>query len=79
MPVIDTTDDFARAIFDDVELVNYLRRKGKSTDEILAYHRHRADKFFFDKDHFTDAGHRIVARRLFEYLARKGMIGNSGD
>jgi lysophospholipase L1-like esterase len=78
VPVIDTTDDFAHAVFDDDELVDYLRRKGKTPDEILAYHRYRTDMFFFDEDHFTEAGHRIVARRLFEYLESKGMIDDSG-
>jgi lysophospholipase L1-like esterase len=75
--VIDTTDDFTRVVFEDPELVKYLRRNGKTPDEILAYHRHIADRYFFDEDHFTDAGHRIIARRLFEYLARKRIIGDS--
>jgi lysophospholipase L1-like esterase len=76
--VIDTTGDFAQTVFDDPDLVRYLRRKGKTPDEILAYHRHIADRYFYDEDHFTDAGHRIVARRLFDYLVRKGLVGDSG-
>lgn len=75
--VIDTTGDFARAVFDEPELVEYLRRKGKTPDEILAYHRHIADRYFYDEGHFTDAGHRIVAQRLFEYLVRNGIVGHS--
>jgi lysophospholipase L1-like esterase len=77
--VIDTTGDFARAVFDEPELVGYLRRKGKTSDEILAYHRHIADRYFFDEGHFTDAGHRIVAQRLFEYLVRKRIVGHSAS
>jgi lysophospholipase L1-like esterase len=76
--VIDTTDDFARVVFDDLELVNYLRVKGKSPDEILAYHAHRVAKFFFDEDHFTNGGHHIVAKRLFENLVRARLVGDSG-
>lgn len=75
VPVIDTTDDFVAAVFDDPELVEYLRKKGKTGDEILAYHRHLADKVFFDEDHFTDAGHRIVAQKLYDWLAREGYVG----
>jgi lysophospholipase L1-like esterase len=78
VPVIDTTDDFAAAVLDDPELVAYLRRKGKTGDEILAYHRHFADKLFFDEDHFTDAGHRIVAQRLFDYLVAAGLVDDAG-
>lgn len=73
--VIDTTEDFARAVFDDPDLVRYLRSKGKTADEILAYHRFRADRFFFDENHFTSAGNRIVAQLLFDYLSRKGLVG----
>jgi len=76
--VIDTTGDFAQAVFDDPELVRYLRHKGKTPDEILAYHRHTADRYFYDEDHLTDAGHRIVAKRLFEYLVRTRLVGDSG-
>jgi lysophospholipase L1-like esterase len=76
--VIDTTDDFARAVFDDPELVRYLRSKGKGGDEILAYHRFRADRYFFDENHFTGAGNRLVAERLYDYLQRKGLVGAAG-
>jgi lysophospholipase L1-like esterase len=75
VPVIDLTEDFARAVFDDPELVAYLRSKGKTSDEILAYHRHLADKYFFDEDHFTDAGHRIVAQKLYDWLIANGYAG----
>jgi lysophospholipase L1-like esterase len=75
VPVIDTTDDFVNAVFDDPELVEYLKSKGKTGDEILAYHRHLADKVFFDEDHFTDAGHRIVAQKLYDWLAGEGYVG----
>ncbi len=78
VPVIDTTDDFAKAVFDDPELVEYLRKKGKTGDEILAYHRLLADKFFFDEDHFTDAGHRIVAQRLYDWLLAEGLVDDAG-
>lgn len=75
VPVIDTTDDFVAAVFDDPDLVDYLKKKGKTGDEVLAYHRHLADKVFFDEDHFTDAGHRIVAQKLYDWLAREGYVG----
>ncbi|HWB82443.1 MAG TPA: SGNH/GDSL hydrolase family protein [Nannocystaceae bacterium] len=75
VPVIDTTNDFVGAVFDDPELVAYLKQKGKTGDEVLAYHRHLADKVFFDEDHFTDTGHRIVAQKLYDWLAREGYVG----
>ncbi len=76
--IIDTTDDLTKVVFDDPKLVEYLRQKGKSPDEILAYHRHIANRFFLDEVHFTEAGHRIVSQRLFDYLVRKGFVGDSG-
>ena len=72
--VIDTTEDFARLVFDDPELVAYLRRKGKSPDEVLAYHQHIVERYFLDEDHLTEAGHQVVARRLFDFLVRKGFV-----
>lgn len=66
--VIDTTDALAKAVFDDPQLIAYLRSKGKSTEEILAYHEHRSKAYFFDHDHFTEAGHAIVAQLLYDYL-----------
>ena len=75
--VIDTTEDLARSVFDDAALVEYLRSRGKGPDEILAYHRHRVERFFYDEDHLTDAGHRVVARRLFDYLVDTGRVVRS--
>jgi lysophospholipase L1-like esterase len=77
--VIDTTDDLANAVFDDADLVAYLRGRGKTPDEILAYHEHKLKQYFLDEDHFTIAGHRVVARRIFEYLRQKGLIAIPAD
>ena len=52
-----------------------LHDRGANPDEILAYHRHLANRYFFDEVHLTDAGHRIVSEQLFQYLVRKGMVG----
>jgi lysophospholipase L1-like esterase len=76
--VIDTTPDFARLVFDDPQLVEFLRRKGKTRDEILAYHQHLASRYFLDENHLTDAGHRIVAQRLLDYLLRRALVGEPG-
>ena len=73
--VIDTTEDFAKLVFNDPALVKFLRDSGKTTDEVLAYHRHIVDKYFLDEDHLTGAGHIVVAERLVEYLKRKGLVG----
>jgi lysophospholipase L1-like esterase len=70
--VIDTTDALARAAVDDPELVAYLRSKGRSPEEIYAYHEHRMKKFFFDHDHFTIDGHAVVAAQIHEYLVARG-------
>jgi lysophospholipase L1-like esterase len=73
--VVDMTGDFASLVFDDGALVDFLRRKGKTPDEILAYHQHRVNRYFFDEGHLTGAGHRVVAQRLFEHLVRKQLVG----
>ncbi len=67
--VIDTTDAFARLVFDDPGLVEYLRGRGKSSEEIYAYHEHQVRKYFFDHDHFNEAGHQVVAKLIYDYLA----------
>jgi lysophospholipase L1-like esterase len=77
--VIDTTDNLANAVFDDPDLVAYLRGRGKTPDEILSYHEQKVKQYFIDEDHFTIAGHRVVARRIFEYLRQKGLIAISAD
>jgi len=76
--VIDMTGDFASLVFNDPELVEFLRRRGKKPDEILAYHQHIVNRYFLDEDHFTGPGHRIVAQRLLDYLLRRGTVGDSG-
>jgi lysophospholipase L1-like esterase len=77
--VIDVTDDLENAVFDDPDLVAYLRGRGKTPDEILAYHEQKVRQYFIDGDHFTIAGHRVVARRIFEYLRQRGVIAVSVD
>lgn len=66
--VVDTTDALARAAVDDPQLVEYLRSKGRSPEEVYAYHEHRMKKYFFDHDHFTTEGHAVVAGVIHEYL-----------
>lgn len=78
VPVIDTTSDFANAVFDDPALLEYMRKAGKTPEEILEYHRHKLQKYFFDEDHFTELGHRLVADRLFAHLVAAGMVTDAG-
>jgi lysophospholipase L1-like esterase len=72
--VIDTTDGLASAVIDDPELVTYLRNKGRTPEEIFAYHEHRMKKYFFDHDHFTSDGHAVVAGLLHQYLVEHGYV-----
>jgi hypothetical protein len=52
--------------------------RGKGQDELFAYHHHRLRQFYFDENRFPEAGYRLVAQRLFEYLVRKGLACYSG-
>ena len=53
-------------IYNDEELLALLLRRDYSVDQIENFHRWKLDDCFFDVDHFTKKGHRVVASRLFD-------------
>lgn len=77
--VVDTTEPLARAVIDDPELLEYLRSKGRSPEEVYAYHEHRMKKYFFDHDHFTTEGHAVVAAAIHEYLVAHDWVDDVND
>jgi len=76
--VIDFTEIFARLTSEDVEIAVALERKGYPPDEIRRFFEWKVDKYFFDQDHFTEDGHRVIAESLFEHLVDKGLVGPDG-
>ncbi len=76
---LDFTDDFARRIFDDPEVLDLLRRKGYDPDEIRHFYRWKIDEYFLDQDHFTPRGHAVVAERLFQYLEEAKLVRTRTD
>lgn len=74
VPVLDLTDAFAAAIFDDPEVVALLRRKGYGDERLLEFYRARIEQYFFDEDHLTPRGHELVAERLLAFLEAHGFV-----
>ena len=68
VPVVDMTDTFRTVIFDDKEIVDFLQTKGKTPDEIRDFYRSRKELFYFDDNHFTEEGHRIIADAIHRQL-----------
>lgn len=75
MAVMDLTGLFERNIYDDAQLVAFLRKRGYSPADIERFFSWRVRKFFLDSDHPAPAGHRIVAEALADYLERTGIVG----
>ncbi|HXU45880.1 MAG TPA: SGNH/GDSL hydrolase family protein [Thermoanaerobaculia bacterium] len=73
----DEVQLFTRA-YDGINdrLHRFCRTAGIECVDLLAELRSRADKaeLFYDGVHYSPLGHKIVARRLLEELARRGMI-----
>jgi lysophospholipase L1-like esterase len=74
VPVLDLTNDFAAAVFDDPEIKSLLQRKRYSDDELLAFYRWRIERYFYDDDHLTPRGHELVAEKLLAYLEAHGFV-----
>lgn len=71
--VIDMTEPLAKAVFDDPELVTYLRGRGYSAEAITELHATKIAKYFFDLDHFTAEGNAVVAAELHRWMQDEGL------
>jgi hypothetical protein len=66
--VIDFTGIFEKIIFDD-SVTRLLADNGDSRDDIERLDRRKIKTYFLDEDHYTTAGHRVVASELYSYLS----------
>jgi lysophospholipase L1-like esterase len=68
--VIDFTRVFEQLIYEPNE-VPVLRKDGFSSDEIAALYRKRLRAYYLDDDHYTAAGHEVIAARLYDHLVNE--------
>jgi len=61
--VLDLTSTFRDLIL-DTELVDKLKAEGQSAEQILKAHADKVNEYYIDSNHFTAAGHDVVARSL---------------
>ena len=71
--LIDTTPALAEAVFDDPALVQWLREHEYDPDDITALHQTKIAKYFFDLDHFTGEGNKVVAQQVYGWLQQRGL------
>jgi hypothetical protein len=69
--VIDFTKVFEQLIYDP-NVFGLLRNNGFSHEEISALYRRRVSAYYLDQDHYTVAGHKVIATQLYEYLVSHG-------
>ena len=72
---IDFTPVFAEVVYQERDVVKVLEGQGKTAEEIGKFFGWRIGEYFFDEDHFREAGHRLVAERLYGWLEGKGLVG----
>lgn len=72
--VIDFTPVLAEAVFREQEVVAVLERQGKTPEEIARFFQWRMGEYFFDEDHFKEAGHAVVAEGVYGWLVRRGLV-----
>jgi len=73
--IIDFTDLFRDAIYDDPELIEILIDRGSSLAEVQRFYGWKRREYFLDADHFTEKGHRLIADALMDYLESRNLIG----
>lgn len=73
--VIDFTPVFAELVYQEGDVVALLERQGKTPEEIMRFFGWRIGEYFFDEDHFREAGHAVVAERVYGWLEGKGLVG----
>jgi len=71
---IDFAPVFERVVFDDPEHLEFLRKRGYSTDDIDNFYKWRIDEYFFDADHFKSEGNAIVAKELLNFLCEQRIV-----
>jgi len=77
--LIDFTSPFEARVFQDRELLAWLRGRGYSPAEIERFFAWRIDELFLDSDHLTAEGHRLVAEQISAHLEQKGLIAPARD
>jgi len=73
--MIDFTDIFSRAVYDDPELLSILQGRGLSPEEVQRFYSWRVAQYFLDNDHFMEDGHGLVAKALLDYLISRDLVG----
>ncbi|MEM6989144.1 MAG: SGNH/GDSL hydrolase family protein [Myxococcota bacterium] len=69
--VVDMTTPLAEAVYDDPDLLAYLRGHGYDAAAISELHMAKIGKYFFDLDHFTGEGNAVVAAEIHGWLQRR--------
>jgi lysophospholipase L1-like esterase len=72
--LIDMAPPFAEAVFDDPELVAFLKARGDTPEQIESRFVGRFSELFFDQDHFTGAGNALVADAIAGWLVQRGLV-----
>lgn len=74
---IDLTPVLRDAVYSDPELMAAMRARGYDTETIEKFYEWRKRIYFFDEDHFTVEGNRLVAEQIYEWLASRGLVGEA--
>jgi lysophospholipase L1-like esterase len=72
--VLDFTPVFAEVIYQEQDVVRLLEGQGKTPEEIMKFFGWRIGEYFFDEDHFREAGHRVVAEGVYGWLVEKELV-----
>jgi len=73
--VIDFTPIFAELVYQEKDVVALLEKQGKTPEEIMKFFGWRIGEYFFDEDHFRQAGNEVVAKELYAWLEAEGLAG----
>ena len=79
VPVLDFVEPFARAVYDDRELLAFLRTRGYDNERIQTFFKPQLERVLVDPDHFSLGGHEIVADALLDHLMERGLVGDAPD
>jgi lysophospholipase L1-like esterase len=75
--LIDFTEVFERLVFEDTSLRADIVARGYGPEQVESFFDWRTREYFFDDDHLTAAGHRVVAQVLRDYLMSKRLLGGA--
>ncbi len=72
VPAIDVLPAIESAIFDDPALLAAMKAR-YDAKQIREFYYLKIRDYFFDQDHFTTKGNRVVAEEIYEWLADEGL------